>query len=256
MKLIDTHTHLYLEQYNEDRDDMLQRALEAGVEVFLLPNIDQNSITPMMQLCERYPANCFPMLGLHPTSVGEDYLSQLELIEMAFSNINPKAIGEIGIDLYWDKSYQKEQINAFNIQLNWAKMHGLPVAIHTRESFPLVLEMVTAAQDGSLSGVFHCFGGTYEDAKKVLDIGFFMGIGGILTYKKSTLPEVIQKLPLTSLLLETDAPFLPPVPYRGKRNESAYLIEVAKKMAEIRPESIEEIAVVTSTNARKLFKLS
>lgn len=256
MKLIDTHTHLYLDSFDEDRDAMIQRAIEAGIDILLLPNIDQESIEPMMTLCEKYPNNCFPMIGLHPTSVAEDYKQQLQRMEDAIQKTRPIAIGEIGIDLYWDKSFREAQIDAFSIQLDWAKAHQLPVAIHTREAFPLMLDLVEAAQDGRLTGVFHCFTGTSTEAKRILDLGFYMGIGGVLTYKKSELPELVKNLPLTSLLLETDSPFLPPVPYRGKRNESAYLIEVVKKMATIRSESIEEIAWITSSNARKLFNIA
>lgn len=256
MKLIDTHTHLYLDAFDEDRDAMIQRAIEAGIDILLLPNIDQESIKPMMELCEKFPSNCFPMIGLHPTSVASDYQQQLQRMEEQIHKSRPVAIGEIGIDLYWDKSFKEAQIDAFNIQLEWAKIHQLPVAIHTREAFPLMLDLVKKAQDGRLTGVFHCFTGTSTEAKRILDLGFYMGIGGVLTYKKSELPELVKNLPLTSLLLETDAPFLPPVPYRGKRNESAYLIEVVKKMATIRSESIEEIAWITSSNARKLFNIA
>lgn len=256
MKLIDTHTHLYLDAFDEDRDAMIQRAIKAGIDILLLPNIDQESIEPMMALCKKYPNNCFFMIGLHPTSVADDYKQQLQRMEEVIQKTRPIAIGEIGIDLYWDKSFKDAQIEAFNIQLEWAKIHQLPVAIHTREAFPLMLDLVEAAQDGRLTGVFHCFTGTSTEAKRILDLGFYMGIGGVLTYKKSELPELVKNLPLTSLLLETDSPFLPPVPYRGKRNESAYLIEVVKKMATIRSESIEEIARITSSNARKLFNIA
>jgi TatD DNase family protein len=256
MHLIDTHTHLYLEQFDSDRDDMLQRAFSAGIHQLFLPNIDKDSLQPMLELCRNYPSNCFPMIGLHPTSVGEDVNEQLKVLEKALTHTKFYAIGEIGIDLYWDKTFIDAQISAFRTQLDWAKNMNLPVVIHTREAFPLILDLVEEAQDGSLTGVFHCFTGSESDAERIMDMNFMMGIGGVVTYKKSHLPEVLQHVPLDFMVLETDSPYLPPVPYRGKRNESSYMTETALKLAEIKGVSMEEIAQVTTRNAQKLFKIS
>lgn len=256
MQWIDTHTHLYLDQFDADRDAMLQRAFSVGVTKLLLPNIDADSIAPMLQLCEQYPKNCFPMIGLHPTSVDKDVQTQLKLLEQELLKGTYIGIGEIGIDLYWDKSFLEEQIHAFRIQLNWAKQHALPVAIHTREAFPLILDLVEEAQDGRLKGVFHCFTGNTTEAERIVKMGFYLGIGGVLTYKKSMLPEVIQNIPLDFLLLETDSPYLPPVPYRGKRNESSYLTETALQLAAIKQIPLSELATITTNNALKLFNIN
>lgn len=256
MQWIDTHTHLYLGQFDADRDAMLQRAFSVGVTKLLLPNIDADSIAPMLQLCEQYPKNCFPMIGLHPTSVDKDVQTQLNLLEQELLKGTYIGIGEIGIDLYWDKSFLEEQIHAFRIQLNWAKQHALPVAIHTREAFPLILDLVEEAQDGRLKGVFHCFTGNTTEAERIVKMGFYLGIGGVLTYKKSMLPEVIQNIPLDFLLLETDSPYLPPVPYRGKRNESSYLTETALQLAAIKQIPLSELATITTNNALKLFNIN
>lgn len=256
MQWIDTHTHLYLDQFDADRDAMLQRAFSVGVTKLLLPNIDADSIAPMLQLCEQYPKNCFPMIGLHPTSVDKDVQTQLNLLEQELLKGTYIGIGEIGIDLYWDKSFLEEQIHAFRIQLNWAKQHALPVAIHTREAFPLILDLVEEAQDGRLKGVFHCFTGNTTEAERIVKMGFYLGIGGVLTYKKSMLPEVIQNIPLDFLLLETDSPYLPPVPYRGKRNESSYLTETALQLAAIKKIPLSELAAITTNNALKLFNIN
>lgn len=255
MQWIDTHTHLYLEQFDHDRDAMLGRAFDAGIVKLLLPNIDRDSIDAMLALCDRYPDKCLPMMGLHPTSVKEDAELQLKAVEDQLSRRKYCAIGEIGIDLYWDKTYYDAQLKAFRLQLDWAKELDLPVAIHTREAFPLILQLVEEAQDGRLKGVFHCFSGNGEDARRIMDMGFFMGIGGIITYKKSTLPELIKQVPTDYLLLETDSPFLPPTPHRGKRNESSFLVETARCLAEIKSISMEELAQITTRNAMNLFKI-
>lgn len=256
MHWIDTHTHLYLEQFDDDRDEMISRAIAAGVDTMLLPNIDADSLEPMLRLCDQYPTHCFPMLGLHPTSVKEDVKEQLTTLEKMLGKQNFCGIGEIGIDLYWDKTFVDAQVMAFRAQMEWAKGLNLPVAIHTRDAFPMILDLVESAQDGRLKGVFHCFTGGIEEADRIMDLGMMMGIGGVLTYKKSTLPEVVRHVPVEYLLLETDSPFLPPVPHRGKRNESSYLIETAIKLAEIKQLSLEELAAETSKNADILFNIS
>lgn len=256
MHFIDTHTHLYLEQFDNDRDQMIKRAFDAGVKHLLLPNIDIDSLEPMLALCSQFPGRCFPMAGLHPTSVKEDVLMQLDVLERQLSENYFCAIGEIGIDLYWDKTFVNEQLMAFKTQLEWAKTAGLPVAIHTREAFPMILDLVEEAQDGRLSGVFHCFTAGIEEANRIMQLNFMMGIGGVLTYKKSHLPAVVQQIPMDYIVLETDSPYLPPVPYRGKRNESSYLVETAVKMAEVKGISLSEIAEITTRNAINLFKIN
>lgn len=257
MQFIDTHTHLYLEDFDHDRQEMINRAISRGIHRFLLPNIDQDSVKPLLQLCEDFPANCFPMIGLHPTSVKEDWQKQLSHFKEQLKN-HPEtfiAIGEIGLDFYWDKSFATQQLEALRMQFDWAKQMQKPVAIHTREAFPEMLTEIQKAQDGSLKGVLHCFTGTLEEAKKSVDLGFYLGIGGVLTYKKSSLPEIVKHLPVERLILETDAPFLPPVPYRGKRNESAYLFETAVKLAAILEIELDKLAEITTQNANELFNL-
>ena len=258
MQFIDTHTHLYLDEFVADRPAMIHRALNKGIQRFLLPNIDTETLEPMLNLCKQFPDNCLPMLGLHPTSVKADWKAQLEKFEsILFSKNHPFiAIGEIGLDFYWDKSFSEAQLSALRIQFDWAKKLNLPVAIHTREAFPEMLEEISKAQDGRLKGVLHCFTGNLEQAQRAVDQGFLLGIGGVLTYKKSTLPEVIKEIDIKHLILETDAPFLAPVPYRGKRNESAYMIETVLKLATIKQLSLEEISLQTTQNAVELFKLN
>ncbi|MDD3636634.1 MAG: TatD family hydrolase [Bacteroidales bacterium] len=257
MQFIDTHTHLYLEDFDHDRQEMIKRAISRGIHRFLLPNIDQDSVKPLLQLCEDFPANCFPMIGLHPTSVKEDWQKQLSHFKEQLK-YHPEtfiAIGEIGLDFYWDKSFATQQLEALRMQFDWAKQMQKPVAIHTREAFPEMLTEIQKAQNGSLKGVLHCFTGTLEEAKKAVDLGFYLGIGGVLTYKKSSLPEIVKHLPVERLILETDAPFLPPVPYRGKRNESAYLFETAVKLAAILEIELDKLAEITTQNANELFNL-
>ncbi|MGE4540429.1 MAG: TatD family hydrolase [Bacteroidales bacterium] len=257
MQFIDTHTHLYLEDFDHDRQEMIKRAISRGIHRFLLPNIDQDSVKPLLQLCEDFPANCFPMIGLHPTSVKEDWQKQLSHFKEQLK-YHPEtfiAIGEIGLDFYWDKSFATQQLEALRMQFDWAKQMQKPVAIHTREAFPEMLTEIQKAQNGSLKGVLHCFTGTLEEAKKSVDLGFYLGIGGVLTYKKSSLPEIVKHLPVERLILETDAPFLPPVPYRGKRNESAYLFETAVKLAAILEIELDKLAEITTQNANELFNL-
>ncbi|MCE1202779.1 MAG: TatD family hydrolase [Bacteroidia bacterium] len=255
MKLIDTHAHLYLEEFDNDRADMMQRAMDAGVKAFLLPNIDVSSISPMLDMRRRWPENCFPMMGLHPTYVKEDYKVQLDRIGNELFSGNYYAIGEIGIDLYWDTSFARQQEEAFLEQLGWAAHLGLPVAIHTREAFHVILDLVEKTQDGRLSGVFHCFTGGANEASRILDLGFYFGIGGVVTYKKSTLPEVLQQIPVDRIVLETDSPYLPPVPHRGKRNESAFITEINARLAEIYSTNVESMAQITTQNASRLFKI-
>ena len=253
---IDTHTHLYSSQFDEDRDAAIQRALDAGVNKLLLPNVDLRSIEGMLALETKFPGVCYPMMGLHPCSVDthwEETLAQLKtwIDKRAFI-----AIGEIGMDLYWDKTFQKEQEQAFITQINWAKELQIPIVIHARDSFPEIYTILDTHNDEQLTGIFHCFSGTESDVQKILDYkGFSFGIGGVVTYKKSTLPEAVQHIPLDKLVLETDAPYLAPTPFRGKRNESSYLPHIASKISDIFEISEQEIARITTTNARKLFSI-
>ncbi|MBK7175097.1 MAG: TatD family hydrolase [Bacteroidales bacterium] len=253
---IDTHTHLYLEEFNADRPLTIKKAIESGVSKFLLPNIDSSSWLPMLDLARQFPDHCFPMAGLHPTSVTlENMEKELLQVEDALSKGGFCAIGEIGIDLYWDKTYKSEQDDAFRTQLQWAKKFHLPVAIHMRNSFNEVWAVVQKELAPDLKGVFHCFSGNIEQARLITEAGFTLGIGGVITFKNSGLQEVVKEIGLDHLILETDAPYLAPVPFRGKRNEPSYIPIIASKIAEITGNTLQEVADVTTGNARKLFKL-
>lgn len=251
---VDTHTHLFSDSFDDDRHEVVQRAIDAGITKLLLPNIDVSSIEKTFQLSEEFPNNCFPMMGLHPGSVGENVKEDLAKIKTALYNNKCVAVGEIGMDLYWDKTYVQEQADAFREQISWAKELKLPIVIHAREAFDEIFEIVDELNDDTLTGVFHCFTGTVEQAKHILNYGGFkLGIGGVVTYKKSELPEVLSSIPLSALILETDSPYLPPVPFRGKRNESSYLLHIAEKLADIYHVSLAEIGKVTSQSAAELF---
>lgn len=251
----DTHAHLYLEEFDPDRDQVMRRAEDSGVYHLFLPNIDSGSVNQMLGVCKDWPHLCYPMMGLHPTSVKPGYRDELALVRQYLGDSSYRfyGVGEIGIDLYWDKSYEKEQKDAFNIQLDMALEFNLPVAIHTRNSMETTLEIMEARNDKGLRGVFHCYSGDVPQAERAVAMGFYLGIGGVVTYKKTTLVDVVTAIPLESLLLETDAPFLPPVPHRGQRNESSYIPLIAEKIAEIKRTSVEEVASVTTKNALKLF---
>jgi TatD DNase family protein len=256
MILTDSHAHLYLEQFDPDRHEVIRQAIKQDIRYMILPNIDKDSIIPMMELVRDFPQNCFPMMGLHPTSVGKDYSIHLESVNEWLKKEKFYAIGEMGIDLYWDKTFFAEQQEAFRIQVRLALEYDLPVVIHSRNSFDEIFLLLDEVNKPGLRGVFHCFTGNQEQAGHIIKMGFMLGIGGVLTYKNSGLAEVVEKIPLAHLLLETDAPFLAPAPNRGKRNESAYLVEVAKKLAEIKKMKVEEVAEITTRNAIELFKLN
>ncbi|MAC95214.1 MAG: hydrolase TatD [Flavobacteriales bacterium] len=257
MEMIDTHTHLYSEQFDEDRDAMIQRALNEGVKRFFLPNIDSNSIEGMKDLVAKYPNNCYPMMGLHPCSVGENIEQELALVEKELASNKYIAVGEIGIDLYWDQSFQHEQEVAFKKQIEWAKKLELPIVIHCRKAFDEILTILDEVNDEQLSGVFHCFTGSLEQANHILNYGDFkLGIGGVVTFKNSGLDKVVEQLNLKDLVLETDAPYIAPVPFRGKRNESAYVSRVAEKLAEIFQLPLTKIAQQTTANALEIFKIN
>ncbi|MDR0865451.1 MAG: TatD family hydrolase [Candidatus Symbiothrix sp.] len=254
MYLVDTHTHIFAEEFDSDIREVIQRASEKGIRSFCIPNIDVESITRLKALCTNYPTLCFPMMGLHPTSVTQDYATGLKTIRHELEQGKYIAIGEIGIDLYWDKTFLKEQIHAFEEQLRWSIEFNLPVAIHTREAFPHVFESLHKIGVDKLRGVFHSFGGSREELEEALKFPHFrLGINGVVTYKKATFREYLALAPIERIVLETDAPYLTPVPFRGKRNEPAYLIYVAEKLAEVYGVSVEEIAAKTTENARRLF---
>jgi TatD DNase family protein len=257
MQLIDTHAHLYSEQFDTDRNEVVKRAIDSGVEKLFLPNIDEKSIESMLKLTKDFPNNCFAMMGLHPCSVLENVEHQLKHIESYFLSNNFIAVGEIGIDLYWDRTYFEQQKIAFKTQLEWAKKYKLPAIIHVRDSFDEVFEIVDEVNNEQLTGIFHCFTGTIEQAQKIINYGGFkLGIGGVVTFKNSHLPEIINQLDLSHLVLETDAPYLAPAPHRGKRNESSYIPIIAEKVAEIKQVSLKEIATITTQNALEIFQMN
>lgn len=254
MILTDTHTHLYSEQFNEDRTEMVQRAINSGVSRLFLPNIDSSSINGMLSLQKQFPENCFAMMGLHPTSVKENYLDELKLVEQHLNQQQFCAIGEIGIDLFWDKTYLKQQQEAFKIQINWAKERNLPFVIHRRDSFNEIFEILDELNDENMRGIFHCFTGNLEQAKKIIAYGGFkLGIGGVVTFKNSGLEVVLKNIDLSNLVLETDSPYLAPVPYRGKRNESSYIVNVAEKLSDIYQLPTQKIAEITTQNSVEVF---
>jgi TatD DNase family protein len=253
MILTDTHTHLYYETDPELLNDKMQRCLDNHVTRLFLPNVDSASIPMVIGLVNKYPENCFPMLGLHPCDVKENYKQELALIKNAIPAQRIYAIGEIGIDLYWDKTTLAAQQDAFRQQISWAKDLGLPIVIHCREAFEEVYDVLQDENDSKLRGIFHCFTGSADQAEKIIDLGFYLGIGGVVTYKNSGLDQVVTGLSLENIVLETDSPYLPPVPYRGKPNESSYLIHVAQKVADLLHVGIEHVADVTTKNSKAIF---
>ncbi len=253
MQLIDTHTHLYVQQFENDRAAIFERAIAAGVEKFYLPAIDSETHEAMFALESEYPERCFAMMGLHPCSVKADYEKELKIVEAWIAKRHFCAIGEIGIDLHWDTTFFEEQKEAFIRQINWAKDLDVPIVIHSRKSTWEVINILRAEKSDKLRGIFHCFGGTVEEAEAIIDCGFHLGIGGVLTFKKAGLDKTMEAIDLEHIVLETDSPYLAPSPYRGKRNESAYIKLVAEKLALIKDIEISEIARITSANAKNLF---
>lgn len=255
MNLIDTHCHLYLEEFDPEQDALVAQAKESGIAALLLPNVDTSTIERLHALCDRYPDFAYPMMGLHPTSVDAHYAEALRETERWLERRTYCAIGEIGIDLYWDKTYLKKQKIVFEEQLRWSIRHNLPVAIHTREAYPEVLDSIAKVGAEKLYGVFHSFTGTSEELAEIKKLSNFkLGINGVVTFKNSKLPDVLREASLSDLVLETDAPYLAPVPYRGKRNEPAYIWKTAGKIAEIYNLTLEEVVKVTRKNALELFK--
>ena len=257
MQFIDTHSHLYSSQFDEDRTQAINDAISSGVSTILFPNISSEYTKGMLELCDEFPENCFPMMGLHPCDVNEDNIeAELLHVEQELAKGKYIAVGEIGLDLYWDKTKLKIQEKAFIHQIELAKKNKLPIAIHVRDSFAEAIEIIEKLNDENLRGVFHCFTGSIEDAQRVISLGgFYLGIGGVLTFKNSGLDKTISAIELQHLILETDAPYLAPTPFRGKRNESKYIINIAEKLAEVQQIDIEEVAKITTLNAKKLFGL-
>lgn len=255
MKYIDTHSHLYIQDFDQDRDVVIQESLEAGVSRILLPNIDLDSMEQMLNICKTYPDICFPMIGLHPCDVKSDYKNVVEQIFNQFDTYRFVGVGEVGIDQYWDKSFIEEQKDALRIQIRFALDHNLPVIIHKRQSYYETMEILDEFSGEKLKGIFHCYSGSVEHAYAVIEKGFLLGIGGTVTYKSSNLDKVLPYIPLEKIVLETDSPYLTPVPYRGTRNKSSYIPIIAQKLAEIKQVTIEEVTNQTTKNAIELFSL-
>ena len=257
MKFIDTHSHLYSEQFDNDRITAINEAIALGIDTILLPNISSKYTNNLLKLCNQFPENCFPMMGLHPCDVSEEnFDSEMQHVEIELATNKYIAVGEIGLDLYWDKTKIEVQKRAFIHQIKLAKKYQIPIAIHVREAFDEAIEIVESLNDNTLRGVFHCFTGSIVEAKRVIDLkDFYLGIGGVVTFKNSGLDQTIKEISLKNLILETDSPYLAPVPFRGKRNESKYLTKIAEKIAEIKNMTIKEIAEITTANAKKLFHI-
>ncbi|MFN3444743.1 MAG: TatD family hydrolase [Bacteroidia bacterium] len=253
MIFTDTHTHLYSEEFNDDREAMVKRAIDARVKRLFLPNIDIKSIQPMLDLVWKFPDHCFPMMGLHPCSVDEHVEAHLFQIQKWFKKRKFYAVGEIGLDFYWSVEFKEQQIMAFKKQIQWAIQMDLPINIHSRNSTDEVIAILQEMKHTLLRGIFHCFSGNAQQAKQITELGFYLGIGGVLTYKKSELPDAIADIDLQHLVLETDAPYLSPVPYRGKRNESAYIVNIAEKLAELKNTTVEKVANITTENSVKIY---
>lgn len=253
MNFVDTHCHLYLKEFNSDIDKILDRAKTQFVNKYYLPAIDSEFHNDMIDLEKKFPKLFFPMMGLHPCSVKNNYKDELLIVEDWIQKRDFVAIGEIGLDFYWDKTFVKEQENAFNIQMQWALEKKWPIVIHSRNSIDECIEMVKPFSIKGLKGIFHCFSGNEKQAKEIIDLNFYLGIGGVLTYKNAGLKEVIEKIDLKYLVLETDAPYLAPVPYRGKRNESSYIKIIAEHLSNVKNISLKEVATITTSNTEKIF---
>ncbi|MEY3208654.1 MAG: hypothetical protein RL064_685 [Bacteroidota bacterium] len=255
MRWIDTHAHVYAEELVTDIDIVVKNAISNGIDRILMPAIDSSTLQVMLEVEEKYPINCVSMMGLHPCYVKENYLQELAIVEQWLSKRKFIAVGEIGLDFYWDKTFTEQQHKVFEQQMQWALNYNLPIAIHTRNAMQETIEAVKPFAKKGLRGLFHCFSGSKESAEQIIQMGFHLGLGGVLTYKNAGVAEAITSIPMEWLVLETDAPYLSPVPYRGKRNEPAYMIEVAKKLAEIKKLHLHEVAAITTANAEKLFGL-
>lgn len=255
MQLIDTHTHIYDSAFDSDRAEVVQRALDAGVAMMLLPNVDASTIQPMLALNEQFPDCTRMMMGLQPEEVKGDYKQVLASMEKQLEKDIFIGVGEVGLDFYWNTTFEHEQIDAFETQLQWAKQLQLPLSIHCRNAFGLMARLLEKHQDGGLKGIMHCFTGPEEEAKVYLELGFHLGLGGVTTYKNCTVKDYLPNIPLNRIVLETDAPYLSPVPHRGQRNEPSFLLDTAKRLAEIDKMSLEEVSETTTSNAKILFKI-
>ena len=253
MILIDTHCHLYLEDFASDIDEVIQRAEQEGVRAFYLPAIDSQTSASMLDLEDSYRGKCFAMSGLHPCSVKNNYKEELQFAQQKFSERSIVAVGEIGLDFYWDRTFEQQQYEAFHTQMEWALHFDIPAVIHSRAAMKETIAVIKEHQRGSLKGIFHCFSGNETDARQIIEAGFLLGIGGVLTYRNSGLAEALKDISLENMVLETDSPYLTPVPFRGKRNESAYLKYIVQKLAEVKGVEAEEVARTTTENAAKIF---
>ncbi len=253
MYWIDTHCHLFASEFDDDRTAMIHRALDSNVMQMMLPNIDMDTLSAMMALAKSFPENCMPMIGLHPCSVKDDFIDILAQMKIEILQGGFFGIGETGVDLYWETKTRDIQISAFEEQIEWGREFDLPIIIHSRESLDLTIDIIDRHQDGSLRGIFHCFGGHYAQAMRIYELGFKIGIGGVITFKKSEVGQLLPLIPPETIVLETDAPYLAPVPYRGKRNESSYLLIIAEKIAQSLNMSLEEVAKLTTRNAHDVF---
>ncbi|MBO3698512.1 TatD family hydrolase [Roseivirga sp. E12] len=254
--MIDTHAHIYADQFKEDIAEVIERSQEAGLTRIYMPNIDHTSIDAMLELELQYPDFCIATMGLHPCSVNSDFEKELYIVEEWLSKRDFVAIGEMGTDLYWDKTFVDQQVEAFNVQVEWAKKYKRPIIIHCRESLDMTIDLVEKLKDDDLTGVFHCFNGSVEQANRISALDFHIGLGGVSTFKNAGMDKVIPSLDMDHVVLETDSPYLAPVPHRGKRNEPAYVQLVAQKVADYRETSIEEIIATTTNNANKLFQFN
>jgi len=254
MHWIDTHAHIYSADFDKDREEVMERSREAGVNEIYMPNIDHTSMDGMLEVESDHPETCFAMMGLHPCSVKKDFESELYIVEQWLSKRKFAAIGEIGTDLYWDKSFWEQQKEAFTIQVSWAKKYKLPIVIHSRQSIDETIGLIEPLLGDGLTGIFHCFSGNLEQAKKIISMGFYLGLGGVATFKNGGLDKVLPEITLDNLVMETDSPYLAPVPYRGKRNEPSYIPLIAGKIAEIKKISLEEVQEATSRNSGKIFR--
>ncbi len=254
-KLVDTHTHLYLKEFSNDIEVVIERAKKEGVTKFFLPAIDSGETAAMLDLENKFPGECFPMAGLHPCSVKENYKEELAFVEKLLSERKFAAIGEAGLDFYWDKSFIKEQYESLRAQAEWSIVYDLPLVLHTRDAMQETIDVIKEYDGKGLTGIFHCFSGTLQNAKDIIAQNFYLGIGGVVTYKNSGLAGIIKDIDLNYIVLETDAPYLTPVPFRGKRNESSYLKYIVQKIADIKNITVQQVAEQTTVNAEKIFKL-
>jgi TatD DNase family protein len=252
-KVTDTHIHLYADQFETDLDHLVKIAISSGVERFFMPNIDSTSIDSMLNLEKKFPQHCFPMMGLHPSSVKENWKDEMKIVEDWLAKRKFYAVGEMGIDLYWDKTFIEEQKTVFKRQVELANQYKLPIIIHTRDSFNVAIQLLKEIKKVEPCGIFHCFTGTLEDAKQVTDMGFLLGIGGVVTFKNGGLDKIMDQINMKDIVLETDAPYLAPAPFRGKRNEPVYILKVAEKISEVKNISVEEVLKITTENSKRVF---